>query len=159
MSSFDEALNAVALKTGTELEKEISYLKFSGVGGSLSRDNIVNHEKLIFNINKILSKDEAVLLITKILEKYIKNLHTEKRLYCYLKKHSFTYENVIIKLFIYTKEGEDVFHPNIENFTLQNGVLSYLTVNKSEKWYYQDESYIEEPYEDAAKRLGVWKKQ
>ena len=155
MSSFDETLTGIALKTGREIETEIPFLEFAGVGGSLSNDNVINHEKLVFNVKKIIKRDEGVVLISKILNKYLKNMYSEKKMESYLKSHPFTYKNLEVKLFVYTKEGDDVFHPDIESVTLRDGVISYLTVSKSEKWFYKDESYTEEPYEETAKRLGV----
>ena len=155
MSNFDEVLNKIAVKTGREIEKENSCLVFSGSGGSLSSDEIIIHEKLIFNTNKVLLKEEGVVLISKIIKTYMKNLNKERLLEEYLERHPFDYKNIFIKIFTYTCDGEDVFHPDIESFTLQDGILTYITISASEKYYYEEASCSKESYLEAAKRLAI----
>ena len=148
--------DTVAYKTGKEIEKEFPYLRYAGAGGGM-KDGVIQKESMIFQIRKILSKNEGIILITRILDKYLKNLYAEKKLHQYLKEHPFTYKNLEVVLIIYDSQGKDAFHPNISEFSLRTGVLCYRTLIPSEEYYYETKSRIEEPYEEAAKRLGIWK--
>jgi len=157
MNSFDATLNSIAKKTGTEFENEIPFSRYAGFGGSLSSDHVIIHEEIIFTIKKHISKDESIILISKVIELYLKNIYAEKQLANYLKQHPFTYKNLMVVFFILDGEGKNAFHPDIGDITLREGKMFYRTVSKSEGFLYKVESYVEESYEESAKRLGVWK--
>ena len=57
--------DTVAYKTGKEIEKEFPYLRYAGAGGGM-KDGVIQKESMIFQIRKILSKNEGIILITRI---------------------------------------------------------------------------------------------
>ncbi len=96
-----------------------------------------------------------MVLIARVVEVYLKNIYSEKRMKAYLEKHPFTYKNLQVVFVVYDEEGNDVYHPDIGFISLLDGIVSYQTVSKSEKEFYKIESNIKKSYEEAAKRLGV----
>lgn len=156
MYPFEDLVTGITRRSAEKIEKELPILELSGVGGSM-KDNIINHETLIFTVRKTLTKNEGIEIISKIIKIYINEIYGEKKMEGYLKEHPFTYKNLKIKLFIHDKENDKVYHPDIGFVTLSDGMISYLTVSRSEKGYLKKESSTEEPYEEAAKRVGVWK--
>lgn len=155
MNNLEGTINYITRKTAQEIEKEIPILELAGIGGSL-KDNVINHEKLVFNLKGKLDRDKGVVLIARVVEVYLKNIYSEKRMKAYLEKHPFTYKNLQVIFVVYDEEGNDVYHPDIGFISLLDGIVSYQTVSKSEKEFYKIESNIKESYEEAAKRLGVW---
>ncbi len=153
---FDKALNSVAVNTASDIEQEFPYIKFTGIGGSLSKEGVINHETLTFHVNKIINRNEGVEIIYEIVSRYLYHIHSNRDLQFYLKEHPFSVNSINVMLFVYDEQGYDVFHPNLESISLDNGVLAYLTVSRSDEHFYKDETYSEEPFEVAAKRLGVW---
>lgn len=156
MSDFEKTVNGVTKKTVLSFQKEVPYLSFIGMGGSLSPEGVIIHKSLTFQTQKIINKDEGVKLIAKIVEDYMNNFYAENKLKTYLEKHPLTYKNLKIIIFVHDEKDNRVYHPGLHMLNLSEGILSYETVSPSERFYLQTESYIQEPFEDAAKRVGVW---
>ncbi|GAB4238855.1 MAG: hypothetical protein Tsb0021_18440 [Chlamydiales bacterium] len=158
MNNLENTVNYITRKSGKEIEKLIPRLKLSGIGGSM-KDNIINFKKLVFKHRGTLDKDESVLLLEKIVDVYLSNIYSEKRMIDYLQNHSFTYKNLQIVFIIYDDMGNDVFHPDLSYISLIEGIITYESLRITENEIYKVETINEEPYEDAAKRLGIWKNQ
>jgi hypothetical protein len=65
MNNLEDTINYVTRKTGEEIEKVIPNLELSGIGGSM-KDNVVNHEKLVFKHKGKMNEDEGALLLVKV---------------------------------------------------------------------------------------------
>jgi hypothetical protein len=155
MGDFNDIINDVTQKTGRNIEKDYPFLEFMGTGGSLSSNNdFVRFKMLAFNIDKKLEKNDAVKLISEIVSIYLENIYSEKKIEAYLKEHPFTYENIHISLYIHTEKQESLYHPDIGIIALRRGKISYMTMSLTEKGFPREETYIEEPYEEALKRVG-----
>lgn len=155
--NLDKNLNKVSGKTARELQKEIPYLKAAGLGGSLSIDYVIEDESLCFSVDKATTKDEGFILVSRVVNKYLENFHKNEIMKKYLLKHDFTYKNLQIRLIIHDSKRNTIYHPGIHCIELVNGKLMCETVKASEKYYLETVSETTESYEEAAKRLGVWK--
>lgn len=157
MEKLDRIFDLNAERTGERIEQEFKFLRFSGfVRQTCKKEQFVEVEKLVFEVNKEIDQEDGIELISKIINVYLHNMYSDKEMMIYLMKHPFTYKNLEIKLFVYGKNGCPILHPKIGTFTLSNGNISYRTEISNEKIYLEEKSYIKEPYEEAAKRLGVW---
>ncbi|GAB4236572.1 MAG: hypothetical protein Tsb0021_16340 [Chlamydiales bacterium] len=158
MNNLENTMNDVTRKAVRETENNIPSLELIGIGGSI-KDNIIKHKDLIFNHKGKLNVDSSVLLIVRIVDIYLKNIHSEKRMLNYLVNHPFTYKNLRITIIIQGEEGEEVYHPDLAFINLVEGEIIYESVKKCQNEIYKVETINEEPYEDAVKRLGTWKNQ
>lgn len=145
MKKLEIALNDVTQKTALEITTKYHDMELIGTGGSIS-DDFINHETMVFNIHRKISKKEGVNLINEIAISYIKNVYSDERLSTYLDKNTFDIKNLKIKLHPYSPEGEDVFHPDIAFFNLEDGVFCFMTINESRKGFASRE---EISYEEA----------
>ncbi len=155
MNPFESLVTSITKRSADKIEKEIPILTLSGMGGSM-KDSVINFETLVFTVNKTINKDQGVGIISDILKIYLREVALEKKMESYVKKHPFTYKNLKIKLFVHDEKGEMVYHPNIGFFTLSDGMISFRTVNRSDNGYFKKVLDVKEPYEEAARRLGVW---
>ncbi len=156
MDDIVEHADTIAVASAKHIEREFPILVFSGLGGALNEDKSIHHETLIFTTKERLTKDEGVVIIAGILKVCLENLYADKKMKNYLERYPFRHNNLLVKLFVRHKDGSKPYHPHIGFFTLRDGIMSYRTVIESDEGYFQEEAYWEEPYEVAAKRLGIW---
>lgn len=157
MSDFDRTLNGITSGTSRRIEKQYPYMESIAVGGSIDINHIIDYETLEFIVRKEITRDEAVILLAKIIDEYMYTLHAEKKMKEYLEKHSFTYKNLQIAFLMQDDRGDKRFHPALGTVRLFKGKVHYRTVRPSERYYYEDVLNESESFEEAAKRVGVWK--
>jgi hypothetical protein len=134
MKEIEITLNDITQKTAEEITARRPDMELIGTGGSIS-DNLINHETMVFNVYKQISEIEGIELINEIAILHIKNVNSDKRMSSYLKERTFDIKNLKIKLHPYTPEGDDVFHPNIAFFNLEEGVFYFMSMNESRKGF------------------------
>ena len=145
---FEDSLNSVSKRTIKEVESEIAYLKIAGMGGSLSPENQIYYEKLVFQSNKILKESEGILLIKKIVTTYLKNFNSEPTMSEYRKKFSFDRNNLVIFIDIMNSDGTDVYDPNIRYFIYEEDSFRFAIFSKSLDLPYDKCKWIIKPYEN-----------
>lgn len=155
MDSLTHGSDFISKKAIIEIEEKFPYLKNIGIGGS-TLNGVINYEQIDFIVNRELTKDEGVELISKIVDIYLSVLHAE-RMEFYLSNRSFDFNNLKIGLFIHTEGGESIYHPKIGIFDLSSGNIFYITNKISEDGIILTETYTKEPYEEALKRIHASK--
>lgn len=156
ISDFDRTLNGISSKTGKQVQSEFDYLTYMGVGGSLDKNNVINYESLDFSTKGEIDRDEGVKIVARVIETYLKNIYSEEKMVNYLKEHPFTYKNLEITIYVHDKNGNDVYHPRLWVVYYKEGIIEYKTKVKIAEYTYKKVSDIEEPFIEAAKRVGVW---
>ena len=142
----DEAkMNAIVNHSIKQLSKRYKVIPIGRGGGN--EDNKSRSEYVAFQLYEKLSKDEARVLIIEIVELFLCNINSNKEIAPYLYNIPFTYENLEFRVFLYDKDGSDLYHPNLGLVSLTRiGTINFVT--------YKDESLdyaynVEEPYEEA----------
>ncbi len=101
-----------------------------------------------FQIYRPLTKEEGRQILVASTEELLKQLNTPELL-PFLTPSPFTEKNVQVVIFVYDEKGQDVYHPQIGVFAMENGKVEYHTEIPQKKFgYYSSE---EESYEQAKK--------
>lgn len=132
MKKTEDVLSGITNKTINQIKRKHSDMDLIGVGRSV-KDDVINQEKMVFNVYRKLSKKEGVGLIKEIVDLYLSNVTSEKQMVSYLEKYPFTYINLEIHLHPYTPKGDDVFHPDIAFFSLDDGIIYFMTINEKRR--------------------------
>jgi len=105
-------------------------------------------ESVSLRLDRVLSKDEARVLIVEIVELFLHNINENQNVSHFLYNNPFTYKNFEFRVFIYDKDGSDIFDPYIGLVSLTpRGTVSYVTYKAGSS--VSRESWLEEPYEEA----------
>jgi len=147
-----DLFNEISLKTANEIEKEYPNLRLTGLGGS-SEEDIVKIKQLVFRVNGKLNRDQGIILIHKIVTRYLNNVQNDKYLKKYFSEHHFNYDNLIIYLIIYNENGEEVYRPDLAYVDLTDGIILFQTLLISENGASHIETVEKIPYEEAIKDL------
>lgn len=143
----NEKLMSGIIKTGIkQLSKRYGLIPI-GIGGG-EKDGKSTREYVAFHIHKKLTKEEARILIIEIVELFLHKINGSKEISHYLYDNPFTYKNLEFRVFIFDKDGSDVFHPDLGLVSLTPlGTISFVTYEPGTYANYASES--EEPYEEA----------
>lgn len=143
-----EKLNSIINNSIKQLNKRYGVTSI-GRGGS-EKDDKSFRESISFSLNSKLTKDEARILIIEIIELLLHDINNTKEITHFLFNVPYTYKNLQIRVFIYSKDGSDTFHPDIGLVSLtRRGNVNFVTYEPNTNYDYATD--IEEPYEEAYK--------
>lgn len=120
-----------------------------GRGGGIA-DEKSKREYVAFEIHQKLTKEEARILLVEIVELFLHNINGNSAIASFLYNSPFTFKNLEFRVFIYDKDGSDIFHPNLGLVSLTRvGTVNFVTYQQDTLCDYVLD--IEEPYEEAYK--------
>lgn len=152
VTPVENAFTSTSKKIGAQIEAEIPYLRFFGIGGS-SNDGFIREKHISFLSSKKLEKEEGVRLISKIVNSYLKEVMSNKELKEYLKNYPFTYKNLRIGISVQEETRDPDSPSDIDIFDLQEGNIVYIKIVSSDPGKPSKHTFSEEPYEEALKRI------
>lgn len=143
-----EYMNRIVNDSIKQLSKRYGLLPI-GRGGA-EKDSKSKSEYVAFHLHQKLTKEEARILIVEITELFLHNINNNKKITPFLYDTPFTYRNLEFAIFIYNKDGSDIFHPNIGLVSLtRRGTVNFVTYEPGTLCDYASD--MEEPYEEAYK--------
>jgi len=145
----EQAVGNILQKIAKHLEIKYS-MQAAGTNVGMP-DGIVELLGLDFQINHILTKDEARKILIESGEFFLSTVNADTAIRPYLKNYPFTYDNINIVLFMREPSGYNAYHPNIDTASLDGDGLSYTTTDKSEPLKYKSD--VTESYQDAVNAL------
>lgn len=118
-----------------------------GRGGGI-KDEKSKREFVAFRVDQKLTKDEARVLIVEIVELVLENINNTPVISHFLYNNPFTYRNLEFVVFIYDKDGSDIYDPDLGLVSLtREGTVNFVTYGKGRPIRYASD--VEEPYEEA----------
>jgi hypothetical protein len=147
LSEAEKGVNELLAKAAKQLAKKHG-MRVSGEGAGMP-SRVINLLILSFRINGSLTQDEARKLLVECVEEFLQIANSDEKIRPYMKNFPFTSENIDLAIFIYDKNGKDVFHPNLEVVALEYGKLVYRTIDKENRFTYK--SKFSESYQEALK--------
>ena len=152
---ISDIFTSITSKTGDQIARKYPYVNFCGIGGAINHDDgSVKFERLAFQLQKKVNKDEALILLLTVIDDYIRNVYSNSRLEKYLEMHPFTYKNLYLTFFIRDETNGSVYHPDISRVSFYGGNIEYTTLNEDEEGIPIIINREEEPYEKAIKRIN-----
>ncbi|HEV8052400.1 MAG TPA: hypothetical protein VGP47_07890 [Parachlamydiaceae bacterium] len=141
----NEALMAKIVNTSTkQLSKRYGLITIGGGGGHV--DNKSKREAVSFHLHCNLEKQEARALMVEVVELLLYNINNNNHITTYLYDNPFTYKNLEIRIFIYSNDGSNVYHPNLGLIGLsRRGTVYFVTYENGTNFNYATDK--EEPYE------------
>jgi hypothetical protein len=146
LSDAEKGVNTLLAQAAKQLEKKY-HMKVIGEGAGMPR-RVINLLILSFRINGSLTQDEARKLLVECVEEFLQIANSDEKIRPYMKNFPFTPENLDLSVFIYDKNGQDIYNPALGLAASRHGKLFYKTYNKGSFGY---ASEIEESYEEALK--------
>lgn len=114
-----------------------------GMGGMEELSSLT----LSFQVKRILSKNEARKMILNCIEEILKNINSNEEIKPYLTNFPFSYENISISLYLKTKKGEPIYHPNISIAASNSLGLEFNTIAEENEYSFKERA--KETYEEA----------
>jgi hypothetical protein len=146
-SKADQLVTRIELNLAKKLEAKYN---IQTVGDSAQMpENVINNLGLMFQVNRILSKNEAREILVDCVLEFLAEVNSNEEIRPYLEYYPFTPVNISIALYISGPDGEDVYDPDLEVASARNGKLRYATKDKNQKFGYKSE--YEETFEEALK--------
>ena len=134
----------INFKVSESLEKKYN-IHFMGV--RLGGPEKIDLMGMIFQMKNRLTKDECRELIVNCIEEYLASINGNAEFQKYLFKSPFPARNIEISIFIETKDGKDVFYPDISVVGILRGKIYYRSDDPENHYRYKSDE--EEPYEEA----------
>jgi hypothetical protein len=142
---YTEIANKITFQFAKKMQKSKN-LMFAGWGGAMMRD--IQTMNVSFNYYVPLQVPAARKLVVECVQEYLKDINANEEVRPYLRNYPFTEKNVTLAIFLYEKNGDDSFHPNLRYVTSSIGNIRYCSHNGKE---FID--LLKEPYEEALKIL------
>lgn len=95
-----------------------------------------------------LTKEQGRKILLETAQELLLATNSNVQLRPYLKNYPFTCENVEVAIYVVDKKGYSVFDPDIEVFSIRNGILNYKTVDRNSDLY---KSKTSETFDEALK--------
>src|SRR5262249_43662030 len=112
-------------------------------GGPLRKLN------LAFATNSPLSREHLRMLLIEIANELVNQVNMNVEIQPFLKEPPFSNKNVQIIIYNYSKDGREVYDPEISTAQINESILEYLTNDPENTFKYKNQ--FEETYEEALK--------
>jgi SpoVK/Ycf46/Vps4 family AAA+-type ATPase len=112
---------------------------------------IVKRTGVGFKINQPISKEKARQILVECTQEYIQEINNKKELLPYLENYPVNEKNIDLSIYIYDKNGDQVFYPNLGHVSLFMGNLEYFI--RDPKHQDKHEPFATETFEEAVRRV------
>ena len=127
-----------------KIEKELQCI---GIGGKMMND--IQEMGMSFQYFHVMNLSEARQLLVRTETEYLNEINNSKELRPYLHNYPFTYENIVIRIFIKNPDNTDVSLNEISYMSCIDGLLRYdLPYEKGSR---VNRELHKETYEEALK--------
>jgi len=140
----DEIRQKIIKKYAQKYNMSVYSLDDSMPGG------VVKSTGVGFRINQPISKEKARQILVECTQEYIHEINNKKELRPYLENYPVNEKNIDLSIYIYDKNGDQVFYPNLGHVSLFMGNLEYFI--RDPKHQDNRNPCETEPFEEAVKK-------
>jgi len=144
-----QTMYSMISRAANELEKKYN-LSFAGHGGRTDLEDKTTEIFASFQINRLLTKEEARTMILDIVDVFLNVINNDKDHRPYLQYYPFDVHGLRIAIFISNKDRSTPLDPNLCTISLYNGMIHYCTEDPENPLRYKSEIY--ESYEEALQK-------
>lgn len=141
----DEIKDEVEAKM-IERYKKYQLAVTSDTGGMAGGVNLIG---LSFRVTGPLSKEELRVVFVDSVEMFLTMLNENEEIRPFLKNYPYTIDGIDNTIFVFDKNGDKLFYPNISIVGNVRGKVKYVTNDKENQYKYKTEE--KESYEEALK--------
>ena len=149
-SKGEQLINSTLAKAAKLIQEKYN-IRPSGVSVAMPGGPI-QEVTLCFDTKYPSTKEQLRELLIKISQELLDQINRNKELQEFIKEPPFTIKNVQIIIYNHDKDGKEIYDPNISGAQIDQGVLTFRTVDKSDTFRFKNQ--FEESYDEALKALS-----